>query len=90
VSSSTLADGRDVAGEIEDVGGPSVAVHPRDAAAKECAVEDALARALDKAQEGPALSNQDRTALAEAAADPNWVRMSRGDAFERLVCNDDE
>ena len=51
---------------------------------------DSLARAFEEAHEGPALSNEDRAALAKAAADPNWVRMSRGDAFERLVCNDDE
>ncbi len=57
--------------------------------AKKLAI-DALARAFEEAEEGPALSDQDRAALAEVAADPKWVRMSRGDAFERLVCDDDE
>jgi hypothetical protein len=51
---------------------------------------DPLARAFQEAEEGPALSDQDRAALAEAAADPKWVRMSRGEAFERLVCDEDE
>jgi hypothetical protein len=48
---------------------------------------DSLARAFDEAEAAPALSDEDRTALVEAAADPTWVRMSRGDAFERLVCD---
>ena len=51
---------------------------------------DALARAFEEAEEGTALSDEDRAALQEAAADPTWVRMSRGDAFERIVCSDDE
>jgi len=51
---------------------------------------DALVRVFEVAEEGTALSDEDRAALQEAAADPAWVRMGRGDAFERLVCNDDE
>jgi len=55
---------------------------------------DSLARAFDEADDGPALSpalsDEERAALGEAAADPRWVRMSRGDTFERLVCDDDE
>lgn len=51
---------------------------------------DSLARAFEEAEDGPELSDQDRAALAEAAADPRWVQLSRGDAFERLVCDDDE
>lgn len=51
---------------------------------------NALARAFEEAEEGTALSDEDRAALSEASADPSWVRTSRGDAFERLVCNDDE
>ena len=39
---------------------------------------------------GTAISDEDRGALVEAAADPAWVRVSRGDAFERLVCSDDD
>ncbi len=37
-----------------------------------------------------ALSDQDRIALLEAAADPRWIRMGRGDAFEPLVYDDGE
>jgi hypothetical protein len=51
---------------------------------------DAVARAFKEADEAAPLSAEDRAALVEAAADPSWVRMSRGDAFERLVCDDDE
>jgi hypothetical protein len=51
---------------------------------------DSLARVFEEAEEGPSLSDEDRAALLEAAADPKWDRMSRGDAFERLVCDDDE
>jgi hypothetical protein len=43
-------------------------------------------RALEEAEEAPALSNDDRAALLEAAADPKWAHVSRGQAFERLVC----
>lgn len=51
---------------------------------------DPVTRAFEAADEGAPLSAEDRAALLEAAADPKWVRMSRGDAFERLVCDDDE
>lgn len=50
---------------------------------------DSLARYFAEAEEAPAISEEDRAALAEAAADPEWLRVSRGD-FERLVCDDDE
>jgi hypothetical protein len=50
---------------------------------------DSVARALEEAEDGPALSDEDRAALGEVVADPKWVRMSRGDAFERLVCDDE-
>src|SRR5262245_38791840 len=36
---------------------------------------DHLARAFEEAEEGPALSEEDRGALREAAADPKWTRM---------------
>ncbi len=51
---------------------------------------DAVAQAFAQADQGPPLSDDDRAALLEAAADPKWVRMSRGAAFERLVCDDDD
>ncbi|MBX3225830.1 MAG: hypothetical protein KIT84_30365 [Labilithrix sp.] len=51
---------------------------------------DALARAFDEAEDGPPLSEEDRAALREAVADPKWIRMSRGEAFEHIVCSDDE
>lgn len=51
---------------------------------------DSLARAFEEAKEGPPLTDDDRSALLEVATDPKWVRMSRGDAFERLVCDEDE
>jgi hypothetical protein len=51
---------------------------------------DAVARAFQDADEGAPLSAEDRAALVEAATDPEWVRLSRGDAFERLVCDDEE
>ena len=57
--------------------------------AKKLAI-DAVARAFEDADEGAPLSAEDRAALVDATADPKWVRMSRGDAFERLVCDDDE
>jgi hypothetical protein len=50
---------------------------------------DHVVRAFAEAEEGPTLSDDDRAALTEAAANPKWVRMSRGEAFERLVCDDD-
>jgi len=48
-----------------------------------------LSRVFEAAEESTALSENDRAALREAAADPRWIRMSRGDAFERLVCDDE-
>ncbi len=52
---------------------------------------DSLVRAFsEETDEGAPLSDEDRMALLEAAADPKWIRMSRGDAFEHLVCDDDE
>jgi len=51
---------------------------------------DSLARAFEDAEEGPPLSDEDRAALFEVTADPKWIRISRGDAFERLVCDDVE
>ena len=50
---------------------------------------DPVARAFADAEEGLPLSDEDRAALLEATADPKWVRMSRGDAFERLVCDEE-
>ena len=56
--------------------------------AKKVTTIDPVAHAFEMAEEGPPLADADRAALAEAAADPRWVRMSRGEAFERLVCED--
>lgn len=56
--------------------------------AKKVTVTDAAARAFEDAEEGPPLTDDERAALAEAAEDPRWVRLRRGDAFERLVCED--
>ena len=55
--------------------------------AKKLATDGAV-RAFANAEEGLALGDDDRAALAEATADPKWIRMSRGEAFERLVCDD--
>ncbi|MBS2017657.1 MAG: hypothetical protein JST00_32560 [Deltaproteobacteria bacterium] len=52
------------------------------------ATTDPVARAFEAAEEGPPLTDDDRAALAEAAADPRWISLSRGEAFERLVCED--
>lgn len=57
--------------------------------AKKVTTTDPVARAFEEAEEGPPLTDDDRAALAEAA-DPRWVRLSRGEAFERLVCEDDK
>jgi hypothetical protein len=50
---------------------------------------DAIARAFDEAEEGLLLSHEDRAALDEAVADPKWIRMNRGEAFEHLVCDEE-
>ena len=54
--------------------------------AKKVEATDPVLKAFEAAYEAPALSDDDRAALLEAAADPKWVRVSRGQAFERLVC----
>jgi hypothetical protein len=56
--------------------------------AKKVNATDPVARAFEDAEDGPPLTDDDRAALAEAAGDPRWVRLGRGDAFERLVCED--
>ncbi len=58
--------------------------------AKKTPPRDAVSLAFASAEEGPALADEDRAALAEAARDPRWTRVSRGDAFERLACDGDE
>lgn len=52
-------------------------------------VTDAALRAFSDAEDGPALSEEQRAALREAVDSPNWLRLSRDEAFERLVCDDD-
>ena len=49
-----------------------------------------LDQIFENAEESPALTDEDRAALCEAGDDPRWTRMSRGDAFERLVCDADD
>jgi hypothetical protein len=50
-----------------------------------------MVRAFEEAEEGLPVSEEDRAALTEAEADPRWIRLERGQAFERLVCeNEDE
>ncbi len=56
--------------------------------AKKVATGDPVARAFAEAEEAPPLTDEDRAALAEAVADPRWIRSSRGEAFERLVCEE--
>lgn len=51
---------------------------------------DPVARAFAAAEEGAPLADDDRVALADAIADPKWIRIGRGEAFERLVCDPDE
>lgn len=51
---------------------------------------DPVARAFAEAEEGSPLADDDRAALADATADPEWIRIGRGEAFERLVCDSDE
>jgi hypothetical protein len=53
---------------------------------KKVATTDPVLLAFEQADQAPPLSDEDRDALVEAAADPRWVRMGRGEAFERLVC----
>jgi len=53
---------------------------------KKVATADPVLRAFNDAPVGSSLSDDDRVALEEAVADPQWIRMNRGEAFERLVC----
>jgi hypothetical protein len=57
---------------------------------KKASSADAVAKAFAEAGDEVPLGDEDRDALLEAAADPRWIRMSRGDAFERLVCEPDD
>jgi hypothetical protein len=59
-------------------------------AKKRRVTSNAVAHAFAAAKEGPPLDEKERATLREAMADPKWIRMSRGEAFERLVCDDDE
>jgi hypothetical protein len=54
--------------------------------AKKVSSADPVAKAMAEAEE-VALGDDEREALLEAVADPRWIRMSRGEAFERLVCD---
>jgi hypothetical protein len=56
--------------------------------AKKVTATDPVALAFEAAEDAPPLTEEDRDALVEAARDPRWVRLGRGDAFERLVCED--
>lgn len=56
--------------------------------AKKITATDAVVRAFEEAEDAPPLMDDDRAALVDAARDPRWVRLRRGDAFERLVCED--
>ena len=55
---------------------------------KKVTTADPVARAFEDAEEAAPLTDEDRAALAEAVADPRWTRSSRGQAFERLVCEE--
>ncbi len=61
-------------------------LHVMSPTAKKVETTDPVLKALEEAEEAPALSDDDRAALLEAAADPKWAHVSRGQAFERLVC----
>ena len=50
--------------------------------AKKVTATDAVVRAFEEAEDAPPLTDDDRAVLVDAARDPRWVRLRRGDSLD--------